>query len=88
MFIAFTASQISYPIFFPGLIEKPKCQVVFFFSLTNHSGDGDGGTSTTSQFDLVLNTCLNIKYSLLRASSKSSILSMLSCGCSYYLADS
>ena len=34
--------------FFRGLLERPKCQIIQFFSGTNHSGDSYGGTFTTS----------------------------------------
>ena len=40
--------------FFPCLLGRPKCN---FFPCTGHSGDSHGDTSTTSRFDLVLDTC-------------------------------
>ena len=50
---------------FPGLLERPKCQIVFFFlSDTKNSGSTHGSTSTTSNIlfnqgvlDFVLKLC-------------------------------
>ena len=34
--------------FFRGILERPKCQIIQFFSGISHSGDSHGGTFTTS----------------------------------------
>ena len=46
--MAFTALQIGCQFFFRELLERPKCQIIYFFSFTNYSGDSHGGTFTTS----------------------------------------
>ena len=40
--------------FFRGLLERPKCQIIQFFSGTSHSGDSYGGTFTTSNISFHL----------------------------------
>ena len=41
-------------IFLCGLLKRPKCQIIHFFSSTSHSGDSHEGTFTTNNISFYL----------------------------------
>ena len=50
--------------FFRGLLERPKCQIIHFFSGTSHSGDSHSGTFTTSNISFHLTETWSLPFSL------------------------
>ena len=75
---------------FPGLLESPKCQIVYFISSTKQSGDSAGGISTTSNITFQSRwtwSCLKHVSNNFILGAPTIILFVLFCFCGYFLAD-
>ena len=75
---------------FPGLLESPKCQIVYFISSTIQSGESPGGISTTCNISFQSRrtwSCLKHVSNNFILGAPTSILFVLFCFCGYFLAD-